>query len=108
MNVIQLIEVAEHEEDDEFDGCLDDCFELLEQSTSGGLGITQFRCGAHTQQLAIDDAFKKQNKSSVIENARRVCIKLRTPNVMALLKALQLPCPVLDCPTRLTKHFFLV
>ena len=101
-----MIEVDEHEEDDEFDGCLDECFELLDQSTSGGLCVTQFRCGAHTQQLAIDKAFKKQNKSSVIGNARRVCIKLRTPNVMTLLKAIQFPCPVLDCPTRLTKQFF--
>ena len=77
-----------------------DELEFENPRTDEGLGFTQIRCGAHTQQLAIEDAFKKENKSRVIELARSVMIKLRTPNVSALLKALRLPSPILNCPTR--------
>jgi len=94
--------IVEESEDDFIDG-LDDCLDQFENENSRsdeGPGLTQIRCGAHTQQLAIEDAFKRENRSSVIDLARNVMIKLRTPNVLALLKAMQLPSPILDCPTR--------
>lgn len=70
------------------EACFSDCLNLLEKEyCRDGPGLTQFWCVGHMLQFAIEDTIRKLSKSGVIENARRVCIKLRTPNVMSLLKS---------------------
>lgn len=47
------------------------------------------RCGAHTIQLAVFDAIKKdQSVENIISKARAVCKKLRTPTISMLLKVI--------------------
>ncbi len=67
---------------------IDDSVDLLELEIWSGsdFAISPIRCAAHTLQLAIKDALKKSQLTVTIENARRVSIKLRTPNVAILLK----------------------
>lgn len=58
------------------------------------------RCAAHTLQLAVDDAMKKSSVKATVAKAREVCKKLRCPNVMMMIKKLNLRKPILNCPTR--------
>lgn len=47
------------------------------------------RCGAHTIQLAVFDAIKKDARvEKIISKARAVCKKLRTPNILMILKVI--------------------
>ncbi|KAL2102072.1 hypothetical protein ACEWY4_003833 [Coilia grayii] len=62
--------------------------------------LRSVRCSAHTLQLAVDDALKDNGVSNVIGKARRVAKKLRTPNVVAVLKRLGHKRAIVDCPTR--------
>lgn len=58
------------------------------------------RCSAHTLQLAVDDALKEKGVSNVIAKACRVAKKLRTPNVVAVIKRMDHKRAIVDCPTR--------
>ncbi|KAL0189695.1 hypothetical protein M9458_016794, partial [Cirrhinus mrigala] len=62
--------------------------------------LRSVRCSAHTLQLAVDDALKEQRSTNLISKARRVAKKLRTQNVVVLLKRMGLKRAIVDCPTR--------
>lgn len=57
-------------------------------------------CSAHAVQLAAEDALKDKGVSNVIAKARRVAKKLRTTNVLAVLKRMGHKRAIVDCPTR--------
>ena len=63
--------------------------------------IIHIKCVAHTVQLAVQDTL---SSSSCIKNnidqIRKVCKKLRTPNMTNLAKKINLRKAILDCPTR--------
>lgn len=67
---------------------------------SNGVPLRGVRCAAHTLQLAVDDALKAANISHTIANARNVSKKLRTQNIMTIIKKMQLKKPKVDCVTR--------
>lgn len=71
----------------------------LDSVTSGHV-LRSVRCSAHTLQLAVDDALKEQRSSNLISKARRVAKKLRTQNVVTLLKRMGHKRAIVDCPTR--------
>jgi hypothetical protein len=74
-----------------------DIYDMLEKSCIDLEGI---RCAAHTFQLAVLDALKTGTFNALILKARKVMKKLKTKNVMIMLKRLKLKHPKLDCPTR--------
>ncbi|PVU95154.1 hypothetical protein BB559_002829 [Furculomyces boomerangus] len=61
--------------------------------------ISPIRCAAHTLQLAVFDVLKK-NLFKKIKNCRSICVKLRTPNIMNIIKVLNQNKPKLDVSTR--------
>lgn len=65
-----------------------------------GQVLRSVRCSAHTLQLAVDDALKEKGVSNIIGKARRVAKKLRTPNVVAVIKRMGHKRAIVDCPTR--------
>jgi hypothetical protein len=62
--------------------------------------ITSIRCAAHTLQLAVLDALREEVSMSVIEEARSLVRRLRTPTIKNILKAANKKKPVLDNITR--------
>ncbi|XP_048884971.1 uncharacterized protein LOC125750773 [Brienomyrus brachyistius] len=72
---------------------------------SGGPVLKGRRCSAHTFQLAVEDALKDRNTSSLIAKARHVCEKLCTPNVSGFLRRLGQTQAVTDYPNRWLSTF---
>ena len=58
------------------------------------------RCAAHTLQLVVLKAIGSDKYSNIISRARNVAKKLKTQNLAAMLRRLNLKKPILDCPTR--------
>ena len=56
------------------------------------------RCGAHTLQLAILDSLKEVHE--IINHARNLVKKLRTPSYIYIIKQRKMCVPPLDCVTR--------
>lgn len=56
------------------------------------------RCAAHTLQLAVDDSLKQA--SNTIAKARRVAKRLRSQNVVCVLKRMGHKRAIVDCATR--------
>lgn len=69
-------------------------------SISNKQGIIGLRCAAHTLQLSVLDALKDLETTRVINKARTLCRKLRSPTITLILIRLGRRKPVLDCPTR--------
>lgn len=58
-------------------------------------------CGVHTFQLVIQDALKASTSASqTIEHAHDVVKKLRTPNIITVMKEQKLRLPIIDNLTR--------
>jgi hypothetical protein len=93
---------ADHEDDNEV--WMDDASDLdLNLPSHFGVSkhlVTPIRCAAHTLQLAVEDALKESSPAETITRARVLAKKLRTQAMLNLIKQLQLPKPMLDCPTR--------
>lgn len=88
--------------EDELDGIEDERPDLeieLDCMMSGHV-LRSVRCSAHTLQLAVDDALKEQRSSNLISKARRVAKKLRTQNVVTLLKRMGHKRAIVNSPTR--------
>ncbi|CAL8358594.1 unnamed protein product [Merluccius merluccius] len=60
--------------------------------------LRSVRCAAHTLQLAVDDALKQV--SNIIAKARHVAKRLRTQNVVCVLKRMGHKRAIVDCATR--------
>ena len=58
------------------------------------------RCAAHTLQLVVLKAIGSDKYSTIISRARNIAKKLKTQNLAAMLRRLNLKKPILDCPTR--------
>ncbi|XP_024892141.1 uncharacterized protein LOC112467670 [Temnothorax curvispinosus] len=63
-------------------------------------GVIGQRCVAHTLQLAVEDAVKKNDIRELLTRARSLVKKLRTPTNSGILVAIGRRKPTLDCPTR--------
>ena len=63
-------------------------------------------CAAHTLQLAVKDAIRKDEETNTILNqSRKIVNILRRPNNTYTLKAAKMRKPVNDCPTRWTSTY---
>ncbi|CAL8313668.1 unnamed protein product [Arctogadus glacialis] len=60
--------------------------------------LRSVRCAAHTLQLAVGDALKQA--SNIIAKARHVAKRLRTQNVVCVLKRMGHKRAIVDCATR--------
>lgn len=58
------------------------------------------RCAAHTLQLAMNDLLKGRKVAEIVDRARQVVKKLRTPLIKSALLALYDKNAILDCTTR--------
>ncbi|KAK5866668.1 hypothetical protein PBY51_020839 [Eleginops maclovinus] len=67
-------------------------------SVSHGHVLRSVRCAAHTLQLAVDDSLKQA--SNIIAKARRVAKRLRSQNVVCVLKRMGHKRAIVDCATR--------
>ena len=63
------------------------------------LSITAVRCAAHTLQLSICDFLKKGEVVEIVEKARTIVKKLRTPILKSTLMAMFEKNVILDCST---------
>lgn len=70
--------------------------------------ITAVRCVAHTFQLAIKKFTNEKSVDRVIQKAKAVARKLRTPTFIALIKKQNLKKPLLDCPTRWSSTYLML
>ncbi|KAF0702707.1 zinc finger BED domain-containing protein RICESLEEPER 1-like isoform X2, partial [Aphis craccivora] len=59
-----------------------------------------FRCSAHTIQLCVYDGLKNITNKEILNKARKVVKKLRTPTIANMLIKSGLKKAVLDCDTR--------
>ncbi|KAM9771218.1 uncharacterized protein LOC133156228 [Syngnathus typhle] len=62
--------------------------------------IHHMRCAIHTLQLAIRDGLKAEHVMKLLDKVRRVVKRLRTPNLLAVLRRRGGLLPVVDVPTR--------
>lgn len=64
--------------------------------------LRSVRCAAHTLQLAVDDVLKLKGDCipAIIGRARKVTKRLRTINVLTIIKTMKLKKPIIDCATR--------
>lgn len=93
------------DEEEESDADTEVCDESQEpvveiDSVVQGHVLRSVRCSAHTLQLAVEDALKDKGVSNVIAKARCVAKRLRTTNVVAVLKRMGHKRVIVDCPTR--------
>ncbi|RVE42487.1 hypothetical protein evm_012859 [Chilo suppressalis] len=62
--------------------------------------ITSVRCAAHTLQLAVNDAINEDESKCIVEEARAIVRKLRTPTMKNILQIAKKNKPILDITTR--------
>ncbi|XP_017085560.1 uncharacterized protein LOC108117563 [Drosophila eugracilis] len=62
--------------------------------------IASIRCAAHSLQLAVKDFLNNDERSEIVENARKLVKTLRTPTFRLAIAATSLPLPINDVPTR--------
>ena len=93
----------EDESMETYEKCAD---ERLGEETLQLLGVSSVRCGAHTLQLALNDALGSREKRTIAK-ARRLSKYLRKPSVWRLLKCKGKK-PILDCATRWLGVFYLL
>lgn len=71
--------------------------------------VVSLRCGAHTFQLAMNDAISMSPRTAfLIEKGRNVVKKLRTPNIIKKIMEKKLNLPILDNETRWNGKFSMV
>ncbi|CAG7727624.1 unnamed protein product [Allacma fusca] len=97
------VEDGSDEETEPPDADTDDVVVIQEQDEFDKFTIPwlkTMRCAAHTLQLAVWDFIKARNIQAIIVKARWLVRKLRTPTLRYMLKARELPAPLIDVVTR--------
>lgn len=94
-----LLENADDFEKEELEGLIELETERIERGQ-----VMQFlhiiHCSSHTLQLAIGDVLGAEPYKHIINGAREVVKKLRTPNIVALLKSKGSKLAIIDGDTR--------
>lgn len=94
-------EIAESDEDTVFILALEDCARLLsEEHSLCAFQLSTIRCAAHCLNLAVKETIKSKTLAAFLTKVRKLCKKLRTPNIAKLLRQEGLRVPQLDCETR--------
>lgn len=103
---------------DEVDGDIDDAYNFngldlsipnIKSEEENSFEIRSLPCAAHTLQLCIKDAFKKdRNSEATIDNCRKAVKILRRPTLRQIINNRNLKKPVLDCPTRWASTFYML
>lgn len=99
MNDILKGDISDDEDSDP--ECSDQLLDINFQSDDDvPYEITTVRCAAHSLQLAIQDALKEDESLPIIEHARWIVRKLRTPTMKNFIKSAKKNKAILDNNTR--------
>lgn len=70
--------------------------------------IHHMRCAIHTLQLAIRDGLKAERVNRILEKVRGIVRKLRTPNLLGVLRRRGGLLPILDMATRWGSTYLMI
>lgn len=105
----QFVTVLHNDEDDIEEGNIDSyIFENrsildveISYEESINYSISGVRCAAHTLQLAVHDALRRDAVYDEALDKARICVRiLRRPNILRILKEAHTKKPILDCANR--------